>query len=660
MSKTPVSGSRFLALSCVCLTALLSSPFTTGTAFAEWESSGPFGGEAEVIRVVPKVPGFVIAATHNGLLFTSTNGGAYWTNLPFEAQFSGTLHALEIDPRFTGTWYAGMDSEHAWLSGVYKTVDAGKTWTLLPGTKGKAVWSLAIWSTNPDVVVAGTADGVYRSSDAGKNWAHISPPGDPELRPVVSLAFDPEIQDIIYAGTTHLPWRTANGGRTWESIHTGMLDDSDVFSIQVDRHNRDQVYASACSGLYHSSDEATHWNKIDTPKGAFRTWFVALDPDHSSTIFAGTTAGLMRSEDAGHVWHPVTSQAVRSMAFDPSVPGRIFFASASAGLMVSTDEGRTLREINVGFTNRSFTVLTGARGVLYTNSVFEPGSGGLYRTDNYGIRWQRSADHEGADIRFLTADPDRPQEIVAAGYHGLLKSMDSGKTWTERSSPPEGEGGVTALLALPQKVLLAGTRQGLFRSTNGGGWEAVAGVTGGVNSLARSGKNMVSVLGPSGAFASADSGETWRACGQPMASTVWYGLAFDLPASGTPVALAATAGGLFRSTDGCRSWGRAPGLPAETVSIVLFHPTRAGEAFATLGGRVLHSHDSGEHWLAMADEGRGRSWPSELLILPEAPERLFALFPRRGVLSNTILSNAIAVEAGSAPERRELSVRGSR
>jgi hypothetical protein len=71
-----------------------------------------------------------------------------------------------------------------------------------------------------------------------------------------------------------------------------MIDDSDVFSIQVDRHNHDQVFASACSGLYQSSDQASHWNKIDTPKGAFRTWFVALDPAHSTTIFAGTTAGL--------------------------------------------------------------------------------------------------------------------------------------------------------------------------------------------------------------------------------------------------------------------------------------------------------------------------------------------------------------------------------
>src|SRR5665213_1676175 len=232
------------------LAALISCPATHGTAFAQWQTTGPFGGDAEVIRVVPKVKGFVIAGAHNGLLFTSTNGGASWSNIPFEPQSSGTLHALEVDPRTAGTWYAGMESDHSWMSGVYKTIDAGKSWSLLPATKGKAVWSLALWPANPDVVVAGTADGVYRSSDAGGSWSLISPPGNPELRPVVSLAFDPINQDILYAGTTHLPWRTGDGGASWESIHTGMLDDSDVFSIQVDRHDRTQVYASACSGLY--------------------------------------------------------------------------------------------------------------------------------------------------------------------------------------------------------------------------------------------------------------------------------------------------------------------------------------------------------------------------------------------------------------------------
>src|SRR6202034_2225338 len=109
---------------------------------------------------------------------------------PFQGQLSGTLHALEVDPRSTGTWYAGMEGDHSWTSGVYKTIDAGQSWKLLPGTRGKAVWSLALWPAKPDVVAAGTADGVYRSLDGGESWTQISAPDNEELRPVVSLAFD--------------------------------------------------------------------------------------------------------------------------------------------------------------------------------------------------------------------------------------------------------------------------------------------------------------------------------------------------------------------------------------------------------------------------------------------------------------------------------------
>ena len=140
----------------------------------------------------------------------------------------------------------------------------------------------------------------------GATWKHISPPDDPEIRPVVSLAFHPMQADIIYAGTTHLPWRTADGGNTWHSIHEGMMDDSDVFSIQVDPRNPDHVFASACSGVYSSANNAEKWTPMDTPKGAFRTHFVALDPHHEGVVFAGTTGGLLRSPDGGHSWRNVS------------------------------------------------------------------------------------------------------------------------------------------------------------------------------------------------------------------------------------------------------------------------------------------------------------------------------------------------------------------
>src|SRR5580658_10674091 len=123
----------------------LAGVLTREAAFADWRPTGPFGGDAELVRVVPKSRGFVIAGAHNGLLFSSTNGGASWTNLPFEGQLSGVLHALEVDPRSTGTWYAGMEGDHPWTSGVYKTIDGGQSWKLLPGIRGKAVWSLALW-----------------------------------------------------------------------------------------------------------------------------------------------------------------------------------------------------------------------------------------------------------------------------------------------------------------------------------------------------------------------------------------------------------------------------------------------------------------------------------------------------------------------------------
>jgi len=170
-----------------------------------------------------------------------------------------------------------------------------------------------------------------------------------------------------------------------------------------------------------------------------------------------------------------------------------------------------------------------------------------------------------------------------------------------------------------------------------------------VNSLVLSGNETVAALSAHGAFASRDSGATWKTCGQPAPSAVWYGLAFDSGgthgANGATTALAATSTGLFRSADGCLSWVKATeplnsagGNSSEgsTVNLVLFHPAHAGEAFAAEGGMVYRSTDQGQHWQPMDDEGRGFSWPSSLFILPEYPDRLFALFPRRGVLSNRV------------------------
>jgi len=609
---------------------ILASGFFSA-ALGAWRATGPFGGDAEVIRTVPKVRNLVIAGARNGLLFTSKDGGASWNNIRLPAQFGAVLHALEVDPRSPSRWYVGTESENSWLSGVYKTEDAGRTWTMLPGTKGLAVWSIALWPKNPDVIAAGTGSGVYLSGDAGGRWTHISPEGDPEIRPVVSLAFDPVDADVIFAGTTHLPWKTSDGGKNWNSIHQGMIDDSDVFSIQVDPGKPERVFASACSGVYGSADGAARWSRLETPKGAFRTHFVALDPANTDIVFAGTTEGLLRSSDGGRSWRNVSAESIKSIAFDPWVQGRVFFASTTAGLLVSTDSGATLREINVGFANRNFTSFVGTGFDLYATSVYEGASGGLYRTNNYGLRWTHTGAPPGEQFLLISAAPNDAKILHAATYHSLYESLDNGKTWRAKKGPSGGR--ITALMTISDKIVLAATDQGLFRTSDGVTWIQCA--VGQVVLLQGLGKKMYSAVTSHGAFSSADDGISWKQCGKAATGAAWYGMDFDAVSLRT--ALAATSAGLFRSSDGCSSWTLVSnGLRPETVISVLFHPTHSGEAFVSQNGHVMVSTDGGQKWLPLDDDAQGNSGPSALAVLPAAPDLLFALFPRRGIFSTSI------------------------
>jgi len=588
----------------------------------------------------------ILAATSDGLLYQSPDGGASWANLFFPAQFAGVLHALEVDPRVPGTWYAGVESENQAIAGVYRTADAGTTWKSLPGISGRSVWALAIWPANPDVIAAGTDDGVFLSQDAGTSWRRISPESNHELRLVVSLAFHPTNQGILYAGTTHLPWRTRDGGAHWESIHSGMIDDSDVFSIAVESQSPTTVFASACSGVYRSGDGGSVWRRLATPPGAFRTYVVALDPRHPGVVFAGTSAGLLRTADSGVAWRRVSQHPIKSIAFDPADPNKVYFGSGTSGVLVSRDDGNTLLESNTGFSNRNFSAIAGSGSVVYTATTYEPGNGGIFRTANHGVTWQRLASPgTNENVVLMTSDPDDPDRLYAGGYRSLFRSTNGARTWTKLAAPPRSPR-ITALLARSGDVLFSGSAAGLFR-LHGSTWSEIK-LPGGareVELLQGSGGSVVAAVTPRGAFRSDDAGESWAVCGQPVADAAWYGLAVDSDRAGAT--LAATSRGLYRSVDGCASWEPVRnGLDQGTVSAVLFHPRHAGEAFAAQYGRILQTKDGGRSWRPLEDAGRNGGYPSALLVLRELPELLFGLFPRRGVLSISVLSSQDALSGG--------------
>jgi hypothetical protein len=118
--------------------------------------------------------------------------------------------------------------------GFFKSTDGGVTWRENDQLKDQAVHSIAQSESNPDMLIAGTYTTIFRSEDSGETWKQLPTAGFTGLHHVESIAIDPRTANTIYAGTFYLPYKSEDGGKTWRVIKNGMIDDSDIFAIDID------------------------------------------------------------------------------------------------------------------------------------------------------------------------------------------------------------------------------------------------------------------------------------------------------------------------------------------------------------------------------------------------------------------------------------------
>ncbi|KAF0191913.1 MAG: hypothetical protein FD167_6032, partial [bacterium] len=201
-------------------------------------------------------------------------------------------------------------------------------------------------------------DGAFRSLDAGASWERFSPKDHPDLRRLHSIAIDKD-PNIVYLGTEHLPWRTDNGGKDWVCIKghptekkQQFIDDSDIFTIIVDSQDSNQLFASACSGIYTSTDRATTRTKYQgIPFTSRRTHTIYPDPTNNQVIYSGTTEGLWKTVNGGQNWRLISSirTVVNAVAIHPSNPNKIYVGVKSGGVLVSDNGGESFQTSNNGF-----------------------------------------------------------------------------------------------------------------------------------------------------------------------------------------------------------------------------------------------------------------------------------------------------------------------
>ena len=319
--------------------------------------------------------------------------------------------------------------------GLWKTTDGGTTWK--PVTDGQiassSVGAVAVAESNPDVVYMGMGetelrasilqgDGLYKSMDAGKTWHHI---GLTETQAISRIRIDPRNPGRVFVAALGHPYgrndqrgifRTTDGGRTWSRI-LFRSDRAGAIDLAMDPHHPDVLYASIWdvyrtpwllnsggpeSGLWKSTDGGDSWTDIThrpgLPKGILGKICVSVSGADANRVFATIEAedgGLFRSDDAGATWTLVNAdRKIRQRAFyftrtyaDPRDRDTVYVLNVE--FYRSTDGGKT----------------------------FNP------------LKTSHSDHHD------LWIAPDNPKRIAEANDGGGSISVNGGETWTSEEYP---------------------------------------------------------------------------------------------------------------------------------------------------------------------------------------------------------------------------------
>ena len=326
--------------------------------------------------------------------------------------------------------------------GVWKTTTAGTTWLPIFDSQPIAsIGAIAVAPSDPNVIYVGTGeadirsqigfgDGVYKSINAGKTWKNI---GLKDTRQIACIRVDPRDPDVVYVaalGHVYGPnpdrgvYRSRDGGSTWQKVlykgpDIGAVDlaldpaDSRIIYATVWNAHRPvwSTYApieGPGSGLYKSTDAGDHWTQLSghgLPESQWARTGVAVAAGGKRVYLLADAAqgagGLYRSDDAGATWQRTSADTriysrnwyFSGITVDPNNPDLVYVPNVA--LYRSTDGGRT------------FTVLKG-----------QPG---------------------GDDYRILWIDPTETRRMILGSDQGTNISVDAGGSWSSWYNQPTAQ-----------------------------------------------------------------------------------------------------------------------------------------------------------------------------------------------------------------------------
>ena len=412
----------------------------------------------------------------------------------------GRVVAVSGDPANKMTFYFG-----ACAGGIWKTVDGGVFWQCVSdGMMGSAaVGSIAVAPSDPNVIYAGTGetairldvsygDGIYKSSDAGRTWSNV---GLRNGKFIGRICIHPQNPDLVYAavlGDVFGPnaergvYRSKDGGKTWQQV-LGRSDVAGAIELTMDRANPRILFASMWearrnfwnissggpgSGLFRSTDGGDTWQEISRnpglPDGLLGKIGVSVSPVRAGRVWAlieaeGDKTGLYRSDDYGARWSQVSAN--RDLMHRPWYYTHVFADSGHADTVYvtnlqmwkSTDGGASFSEV---------TTRHGDNHDLWIDPndcsrMIEGNDGGAHVSFNAGASWSTIYNQKTAQFYRLDIDNQYPYRVYGTQQDNTSISVPSASEWgvitlADCSYPGTGESGFIAVDPRDHNVVYVG------------------------------------------------------------------------------------------------------------------------------------------------------------------------------------------------------------